>query len=163
MVNRKNKVHNFASSLFLLLLIITRSGRLAEIRWSICLSKSNRSLFLILLERCWVVHIPFVRMVKLKFLAQFLVDHLAHQVMSSLIHLRCKFVVFAFMWLMVLSQSPHNPHLLFCCILSIHALIWLVLMALFWAAIKRDSVSLLRFPFLSHVQVFSCEMLLISQ
>ena len=34
-------------------------------------------------------------------------------------------------------------------------------MSLFWAAIGRDSVSLLRFPFLSHVQVFSCEMSLV--
>ena len=29
-------------------------------------------------DRCWVVHIPFVCMVKFKFLAHFLVDHLAH-------------------------------------------------------------------------------------
>ena len=36
-------------------------------------------------------------------------------------------------------------------------------MALFCAAIRRDSVSLLRFPFLSHVQVFSREILLISR
>ena len=28
-------------------------------------------------------------------------------------------------------------------------------MALFYAAIRRDSVSLLRFPFLSHVHIFS--------
>ena len=34
-------------------------------------------------------------------------------------------------------------------------------MALFCAAIRRDSVSLLRFPFLSHVQVFLCEISLI--
>ena len=33
-------------------------------------------------------------------------------------------------------------------------------MALFCAAIRRDSVSLLRFRFLSLVQVFSCEILL---
>ena len=33
-------------------------------------------------------------------------------------------------------------------------------MALFCAAIRRDSVSLLKFPFLSHVQVFSYEILL---
>ena len=54
------------------------------------------------------------------------------------------------MWLMVSSLSPHNLHLLFCCILSILALIWLVLIALFCVAIRRDSISLLRFPFLSH-------------
>ena len=36
-------------------------------------------------------------------------------------------------------------------------------MALFCAAIRRDSISLLKFPFLSHVQVLSCEMLFISR
>ena len=36
-------------------------------------------------------------------------------------------------------------------------------MALFCAAIRKDSISLLRFPFLSHVQVFSCTILLISR
>ena len=59
------------------------------------------------------------------------------------------------MWLIVLSLSPHSLHLLFCCVLSILALIWFVLMALSCAAIRRDSVSLLRFPFLSQVQVFT--------
>ena len=33
----------------------------------------------------WVVHIPFIHMVKFKLLAQFSVDHLAHLIMSSLI------------------------------------------------------------------------------
>ena len=42
-VTRDRKVHNFAISLFLLL-IIKRSALLAEIRWSICMSKSHRSL-----------------------------------------------------------------------------------------------------------------------
>ena len=66
------------------------------------------------------------------------------------------------MWLVVLSLSPHNLHLLFSCVLSILALMWLVLMALFCATIRRDSVSLLRLPFLSHVYIFSCETLLVS-
>ena len=35
-------------------------------------------------------------------------------------------------------------------------------MALFCAAIRKDSVYLLRFPFLSHVHVFSSEMSLVS-
>ena len=95
----------------------------------------------ILWDRCWVVHIPFVRMVKFKFLAHLPLDPLAHPVVS------CRF--------MVSSLSPHNLHLLFYSVLSILALIWLVFMTLFSAAIRRDSVSLLRFPFLSHVQVFS--------
>ena len=67
------------------------------------------------------------------------------------------------MWLIVLSLSPHSLHLLFCCVLCILTLIWLVLMALSCAAIRRDSVSLLRFPFLRQVQVFWCEMLSISR
>ena len=33
----------------------------------------------------------------------------------------------------------------------------MVLMVLFYSAIGRDSIFLLRFPFFSHVQVFSCE------
>ena len=37
----------------------------------------------------------------------------------------------------------------------------IVLIALSCAAIRRDSVSLLKFPFLSQVQVFWCEMLLL--
>ena len=36
-------------------------------------------------------------------------------------------------------------------------------MALSYAAIGRDSVSLLRFPFRSHIHVFSCEILFISR
>ena len=62
------------------------------------------------------------------------------------------------MQLIVSSRSLHSIHLLFCCVLSILALIWLVLTALFCAAIRSDSVSLLMFPFLSQVQAFSCEM-----
>ena len=39
---------------------------------------------LILQDRCWVVHIPFVPMVKFKFLVQFPVDHLAYPDLSCL-------------------------------------------------------------------------------
>ena len=65
------------------------------------------------------------------------------------------------MWLIVSSLSPHNLQLLFCCVLSIFALTYLILMALFCVAIRRDSVSLLRFPFLSHLQVLSYEILFV--
>ena len=44
------------------------------------------------------------------------------------------------MWLIVSSLPPYSLHLLFCCVLSILALVWLVLMVLFSAAIRRDSV-----------------------
>ena len=43
MVSRNSKVLNFANSLFLLLIIL-RSGLLADIRWSVCMSKSRKSL-----------------------------------------------------------------------------------------------------------------------
>ena len=66
------------------------------------------------------------------------------------------------MWLIVSSLSPHKLRLLVCCVLSIFALIWLVLMALFCTAIISDSVPLLSFLFLSLVHVLSCEMLLVS-
>ena len=55
------------------------------------------------------------------------------------------------MWLIVSSISTHNLHLLFCCVLFIFAL----------TTIRRDLVSLLRFSFLCHVQVFSCDILLV--
>ena len=41
--SRDNNVYNLASSLFLLLITIT-SGLLVVIRWSVCMSKSHRSL-----------------------------------------------------------------------------------------------------------------------
>ena len=75
----------------------------------------------------------------------------------------CANLQHSLVWLMVLSLSPHSLHLLFCYVLSILALIWLVLMALFCAAIWGDSVSLLKFSFFSHVHVFLCEMFFISR
>ena len=51
------------------------------------------------------------------------------------------------MWLTVSSLSPYNLQWLFC-VLSVFAL---VLVVLFSATIKRDSVHLLRFSFLCHL------------
>ena len=61
------------------------------------------------------------------------------------------------MWLIVSYQSPHNLHLLFCCVLSILALIWFPLITLFCVAIRKDLIYLLKFPFLSQIHEFSCE------
>ena len=68
----------------LFLLIIIRSGLLAEIRWSVCMSKSHRSLC-VSFSRTDVVHISFARIVKFQFLALLPGDHLTHPVVSSLI------------------------------------------------------------------------------
>ena len=84
--------------------------------------------------------------------------HISHWITQSCLALysRCANLRHSLIiWLMVSSPSPHSLHLLFCWVLSILVLIWLVLMALSCAAIRRDSVSLLKFPFLSHVQVLS--------
>ena len=43
----------------------------------------------ILKNRYWVVHKPFVFIVKFEFLAQFPVDYLAHPVVSSIILFLC--------------------------------------------------------------------------
>ena len=46
---------------FFFLLTITRSGHLAKIRWSVCISKSQKVVHLNLQDRFWVVHKPFVQ------------------------------------------------------------------------------------------------------
>ena len=51
------------------------------------------------------------------------------------------------MWLIVSSLTSHNLHLLFCCVLSILALMWLVLMAFFCTFARRESISLWKFPY----------------
>ena len=89
-VCRDSKGHNSACSLFFpFLLIITRSGRLADIRWSVCISKSQRSLCLILQDRFLSCAYTICSIVKFKFLAQFPVDHFAHPVVPSLIFFLC--------------------------------------------------------------------------
>ena len=95
-VSRDSKVDNFSDFLFFLLIII-RSSHLAEIRWSVCMSKSHRSLC-VSFSRFWVVHIPIVGMVKFKFLAHFPMNHLAQPVVSSFILLLCQFAAGLIMW-----------------------------------------------------------------
>ena len=144
---------------FLFFLLIIRSGGLANIRWSVCISKSHRSrtdtglciyyLFILSNLNFWHnskwITFPIQSCLVLSFFP------------ASLLHSLN-------MWLIVSSSlSPHNLHLLFWCILSIIVFVWLVLMALFCAAIWRDSVFLLRFPFLSHVHTFSEEIPLVSR
>ena len=65
----------------------------------------EKSVCIILQDIYWVVHIPFVRMVKFKFLAQFPVDHFAQPVESSLILFLFKILHSLIMWLMASSLS----------------------------------------------------------
>ena len=61
----------------------------------------------------------------------------------------------------VSSLSPHNLHLLFCCILAILALTCLGLMALLCASFKEGLASPKRFRFHSHIHVFLREISLV--
>ena len=123
-VSRNGKIYNSAGSLFFFLLIITRFDRLAEIRWPVCLSKSQIILcvsFLGTASGLWIYYLvvcsnlDFLHNSKgITFLAQSYLVLYSHCVnlLRSLI-----------MWLIVSSLSPHNLHLLFSCTLSILALI----------------------------------------
>ena len=100
-------------------------------------------------DNCWVVHTPFFVWPNFNFLHRFQWITLPTQ--------SCLYDG------VVSSLSPHNLHLLFYFVLSTLALIWLVLMALFWAAIRRNSVSLSGFPFFNHVHIFLCGMWLVGR
>ena len=138
-----------------------RSSLLAEIRWYVCILKSHRSLCVSFSRTgagLCIYHL--LAWSNLNFWHISLWITLPTQLCLALYSFCASLLHSLIIWLMVSSLSLH---LLFCCVLSIFASIWLVLMALFCAAIRRDSVSLLKFPFLSHVQVLSCGMLLISR
>ena len=156
-VSRDSKVDNFAGFLFFFfLLIIISSGLLAEIRWSVCMSKSHRSLcvsFSRTGDRLCIYHLLAWSNLNFLRISQWITS--PAQSCLALYSFCANLLHSLIMWLMVSSLSPHSLHLLFCCVLSILALRWLVLMALFCAAIRGDSVSLLKFPFLSYVQVLS--------
>ena len=140
-----------------LLLIIMGSGLLAGIRWSVCILKLHRSLCESFSRRgagLCIYHLFVWSNWNFLHISQWitLTTKSCLALYSSCANLLHSLI----MWLIVSSLSPHSLHLLFCYVLSILPLMWFVLMALSCAAIRRDSVSLLRFPFLSQVQVFWC-------
>ena len=61
-----------------------------------------------------------------------------------------------FMWLTVSSFILHNVHLLFPCVLSIFSLTFFVLIELFYTAIQRNVVYLLKFLLLSYLSLLPC-------
>ena len=145
-------------SLFFLLIII-RSGLLAGIRWSVCMLKSHRSLWVSFSrtdDGLCIYYLLVWSNLNFLHISQWIT--LPTQSCLALYSYCTNLLHSLIMWLIVSSLSPHSLNLLFCCVLSILALIWLSC-----AAVRRDSVSLLKFPFLSQVQVFWCEMLFISR
>ena len=119
------------------LLIIIMSGHLAEIKWSICMSKSLRCLCVSFsrtdVELC-IYHL-FIWS-NLNFLHNSQWISLPSQLCLFLYSFSANLLHLLIMWLMVSSLSPYNLHRLFCCILSILDLIWLILTKLFCAVIS---------------------------
>ena len=115
-------------SFFFFLLIIIMSRLLAEIKWSVSMSKSHRSLC-VSFSRTAVGLCIYHLLVwsNLNFLHITLPTQSYLLLYSFCANLRHSLI----MWLLVSSLSTHCLHLIFCCVLSILALIWLDLMALF--------------------------------
>ena len=121
MVSQDSKVDNFASSFFLL--IIIRSGLLAEIRWSVCTSKSHRSLCVSLsrkgaglcIEHLFVwSNLNFLHISQwINFITQSCL--VLYSFCANLLHS-------LIMWLIVSSLSPHSLHLPIIIIIIIHSL-----------------------------------------
>ena len=74
-------------------------------------------------------------------------DHLSLAIMPAFVFVLSQFSAFTYY---LINCSSLNLHLTFFSI-SISTLIWLALVALFRVVIMRNSVSLFRFPFPSHV------------
>ena len=113
---------------FSFLLTITWSDRLVEIKWSVCISKSQRILFISLSRTCSglsIYHLFVWPNLNFLHISQSCLYSFCTNLLQSLI-----------IWLIVSSLSPHNLHLLFCGVLPIFALTKLVFMVLFCVAIR---------------------------
>ena len=144
------------------LLIIIRSGLLPKITLSVCMSKSHRILWVSYSRtsaRLCIYHLLVWSNLNFLHISQRIT--LPSQSFLDLFSFCGNLLHSLTMWLVVSSLLLHSLHLLFCLVLSILTLIWFVLMALSCAAFRRDSVSLLRLPFLRQVRVFWYEIVLI--
>ena len=160
-VHRDSEVHSCASSpCFMDYYKICSSLRDYVIRSY--LKMPEEFVNIILQNRFWVVHIPFVSWSNFKFF------HDSHWIilpteLCLVLYSFCASLLHSLIMLLIISSpSSRNLYPLFCWVLSILILIWLVLMALFYGAIWKDSVSLLMFPFRCHVRDFLCNMSLVS-
>ena len=114
--------------LFFFLLIITKPGLLAEIRWSVCMSKSYRSLCVSFSRTdagLCIYHLFIWTNLNFLHISQWItwptqLCLVLYSFCTNLLHL-------LIMWFMVSSLSPHNLHLLFCWVLSIIIIINIVI------------------------------------
>ena len=106
------------------LLIIIRSGLMTGIRWSVCMLKSYRSLYVSFSGKgagLCIYHLLVWS--NLNFLHIFQWITLPTQSCLALYSFCANLLHSFIMWLIVSSLSLHILHLLFCCVLSILALI----------------------------------------
>ena len=114
------------------LLIIIRSGRLAEIWWSVCILKSQRNL------RIWIswtdsglciYHLFVWSNFNFLHYSQWITlptqsGRVLYSFCANLLHWLIMWVIVSLiMWVIVSSLSPHNLPLMFSCVLCILALI----------------------------------------
>ena len=118
------RVEKFTIRHYLVGVTITRYGRLDEISWSICISKSQKTLCThkILQDGLRIVHIPLLRIVKPKLLEQFPVDVFPHIIMSSLLLILHSFPAYLCCWSFRLYH-----HITFICYLIESGLFYLEL------------------------------------
>ena len=113
-------------------------------------------IFLIHQDGSWFLHVSFVCMVKFEFLEQFPVDHFPHSVVSSLKLFLRRFATFAsYLFNVCVFVTTYLALAILLCIIDLHLNI-IGPYAVFCAAKRRGSVSLLKLPFLSHLHVLSC-------
>ena len=107
-----------------LFLIIIRSGRLAEIRWSVCMLKSYWSLFVSFPRTPTGLCIYNLFLwSNFNFLHNSLWIPLTTQSCLVLYSFCANLLHLLIMWLIVSSKLPYNLYVLLCCVLSILALI----------------------------------------
>ena len=119
------------SQILFLLLVIMRSGLLAEIRWSVCILKYHRSLcesFSRTGAGLCKYHLFVWSNWNFLHISQWIT--LPTQSCLALYFFWANLLHSLIMWLIASSLSPHSVHLLFCCVLSILALILLLLLLL---------------------------------
>ena len=107
------------------------SGLLAEIRWSVCTSKSYRSFcvsFSMTGAGLCIYHLFVWSNLNFLHISQWIT--LPSQSCLVLYSFCANLLHSLIIWLMVSSLSPHSLHLLSCCVLSILVLIRLVLVVL---------------------------------
>ena len=109
---------------FFFLLTITWSSRLVQIRWSVCISKDKRILYASFSKvdsKLFICYHLFVWS-NLNFLHIFHWITLPTQSCLVLYSFCANLQHSIIRWLIVSSLSPHNLHLLFCCVVSLLAL-----------------------------------------